>query len=129
MTCSECGKTFAHKLRLERHFRQMHQKDKLHYCSLCGRGFLYPSLVQQHVCKHPEASPPVNAKSCPICGKLFAATYDMNAHAETHNPNRERKFSCDYCQMTFTTLSYAKKHMRRVHKKAPMSTTANLLAI
>ncbi|KAF7192742.1 Cell wall transcription factor ACE2 [Pseudocercospora fuligena] len=56
---------------------------------------------------------------CDKCGKLFQRSYNLKAHMETHDPEREQPHACPYtdCKRRFVRRTDLIRHEQSVHLK------------
>ncbi|EME78249.1 uncharacterized protein MYCFIDRAFT_51582 [Pseudocercospora fijiensis CIRAD86] len=56
---------------------------------------------------------------CDKCGKLFQRSYNLKAHMETHDPEREQPHACPYpdCKRRFVRRTDLMRHEQSVHLK------------
>ncbi|KAI8809967.1 hypothetical protein BJ742DRAFT_676350, partial [Cladochytrium replicatum] len=52
----------------------------------------------------------------PGCARAFKRLFNLKAHKRTHNPERDRPFSCDICHATFIRAHDLTRH-QPVHTK------------
>ncbi len=89
--CDVCGKKFLYKTLLESH-KAVHSKVKEHICHKCGKGFTYEATLKQHWTQVPN---------CDV----------LNSQA--------KQWDCDQCGDKFSKIKSYMAHYRVTHKSAP----------
>ena len=66
--------------------------------------------------KRGYTSPENAVCSCKICGKLFQRSYNLKAHMETHDPDRDHPHICEYagCGRSFVRRTDLIRHVKGV---------------
>ncbi|XP_073404115.1 uncharacterized protein [Dendrobates tinctorius] len=105
--CSECGKCFAKKSNLVRHYK-LHTGEKSFSCSECGKCFVDKSHLVTHTRCHTGEKP----YSCSECGKCFRDKTNFVRHQKNHKG--ERPYSCSECGKCFADKSNLLHH-HRIH--------------
>jgi hypothetical protein len=61
-------------------------------------------------------TPTTSTCHCESCGRLFQRTYNLRAHMETHDPQREQPFACEYdgCTRRFVRRTDLVRHEQSV---------------
>uniref|UniRef100_A0A8C4SNK5 C2H2-type domain-containing protein n=1 Tax=Erpetoichthys calabaricus TaxID=27687 RepID=A0A8C4SNK5_ERPCA len=103
--CSECGKQFTKKSRLQRHIR-VHTGEKPFCCSECGKQFSQKSYLQTHKRIHTGEKP----FSCSECGKRFSEKNTLQTHTRIHTG--EKPYCCSNCGKQFSTSSCLQRHTK-----------------
>ena len=125
--CTECGKCFSSKTRLERH-AITHTAEKPYKCSHCGKDFNDLSNCRRHeVTMHKNGKPggfylssrlqglhlkEIKAKKsleCQVCSKTFRIPSELERHnIRTH---QQKPYKCQHCSKCFGYPSELKRHI------------------
>jgi len=120
VTCDVCCKDFHSDADLTKHMI-CHTKEKSHFCTECGEGFVYPLALKRHHLKdhatEEERTAAKNRYQCDICGFSDMFLNRLKRHMEIHNSSRN--YACDICGKTFTSKHYIQQHTRQAHVLPP----------
>ncbi|CAK9291296.1 unnamed protein product [Gordionus sp. m RMFG-2023] len=78
--CNICGKVFAKRLLLRRHFDSVHLRLRPHLCFECGEKFASKDTLAQHIRTIHEKSRPFLCTLCPGIGKAFTRKQCLTTH-------------------------------------------------
>jgi KRAB domain-containing zinc finger protein len=110
--CKVCTKVFNYKSALDRHIKIIHEKQKNHICSDCGKSFASKFELNQHYDGyHNEDSKAT--RTCRFCEKVFMKQRNLCMHMQAvHSDN---KFSCELCFKSFSFKSAKDRHVKIIH--------------
>lgn len=108
LQCYICEANFTKKSNLKRH-QLLHDTEKAHSCSICGKSYSTRKLMNQHIsCEH------INEQllECKVCESRFASIVKLRSHVRWHGT--ERRYNCDLCEKAFKTANNLRDH-EKVH--------------
>ncbi|XP_043121020.1 PR domain zinc finger protein 10 isoform X1 [Puntigrus tetrazona] len=109
--CSQCGKAFRDKDKLDQHMRYHGRDGCRHMCHQCGKGFLTNAALEDHLQLHSDQ----RTYSCLFCAESYDRLDLLKVHVGVHLVNG--CFSCPSCKKTFTDFIQVKKHVRSFHSE------------
>ncbi|XP_047526781.1 zinc finger protein 43-like [Vanessa atalanta] len=110
-----CGITLKSKSVLYKHV-QDHKNPNVICCDKCPRITKTIAAMNKHKMRHVPKSE--RKFCCSSCDKIFTSKDSLKSHMRVHIPIEERKiYSCEICELKFTTPSAATSHKRVVHDK------------
>ena len=120
--CTICKKDFKYERNVYTHMFEVHYKQSLCQCTVCGENItkkanLKRHLEEQHGIINTERHVPreqLKSFICQICGSTFKRKSNMIEHMKVHDKNRIR-YKCSQCQETFSLLTNLKRHEKE-HK-------------
>uniref|UniRef100_A0A672PIU5 PR domain zinc finger protein 10 n=1 Tax=Sinocyclocheilus grahami TaxID=75366 RepID=A0A672PIU5_SINGR len=118
--CSQCGKAFRDKDKLDQHMRYHGRDGCRHMCHQCGKGFLSNAALEDHLQLHSDQ----RTYSCLFCAEAYDRLDLLKVHVHVHLVNG--CFSCPSCKKTFTDFIQVhetylrmkdklREHMQRMH--------------
>ncbi|TGZ70287.1 hypothetical protein CRM22_003289 [Opisthorchis felineus] len=120
--CTICGKNFAFPSLLEIH-TPTHDISASLMCEICGRIFRHlPSLNRHKRDDHASQSRERAKVLCDECGKAFRGPCDLKRHMHCHSV--EKSCFCSSCSQVFPNHGALHKHKLLQHDKVPMDKIA-----
>lgn len=108
VTCPKCSKKIVDKNYLKRHMEIYNENRKRYICDVCGKIFKSLENLYMHKTTHNNGT---TMYVCEVCGKKFRLMKTLKVHRTVHT--KERLYTCEEFQMTFTLCSGTfKMHMR-----------------
>jgi len=113
--CEECGRRFAQKEQMKKHFQTVHLKEKNFKCPTCGIKFSMKETLSKHI---KTVHDQIKSFQCDHCGKSFGQAGDRKRHIEAVHLGL--RYSCTWrggCGFTTGRKDQLPFHVRRVHTK------------
>ncbi|XP_026194650.1 oocyte zinc finger protein XlCOF6-like [Anabas testudineus] len=101
--CPSCGKTFALKCLMDRHYLT---HTKPHLCSECGKRFSGLRGLIAHSRRHTGEK----LYKCSDCGTEFAYKYTYERHMRQHSLKKPSTHSCTLCENQFSSVLALQRH-------------------
>ncbi|KAJ8402154.1 hypothetical protein AAFF_G00370190 [Aldrovandia affinis] len=110
--CSQCGKAFRDKDKLDQHLRYHGRANTCPLtCHVCNKGFLSGTALEAHVRLHSDQK----TYSCLFCAESFDRLDLLKEHVAIHLV--DGRSSCPSCKKRFTDFIQVKKHVRSFHSE------------
>ena len=110
--CSTCGKEYATKGEVKKHFQMIHEQIK-YVCDICKKAFGAKPGLKQHQEKFHEGKKP--SVQCPLCPKCFWTDQVLKRHVnDVHE--KKRPHGCELCGLRFAQKGQLNTHMKGKHK-------------
>ncbi|XP_036331003.1 transcription factor grauzone-like [Rhagoletis pomonella] len=141
--CKHCGKRMSERRSLDLHLQYAHgNRERVHRCSICSKGFFRPSCLKQHLNTHvsedqktvpclqcDKTFPDVvelrkhmrlthlnaYAKICHICGISIKGRDAFERHQAEHAGIERKLIKCDMCDAALTTKYGLARHIKTMH--------------
>ena len=85
--CDQCDKEFPLPYRLNRHIREVHVKEKVHFCKFCDKSFFKVTSKDRHELTHSEHT----LWTCQDCKRAFRDQSSLKYHVKHKVCHREKK--------------------------------------
>ena len=115
-TCSICVKIFQNRAEHLKHRNLVHNtknRESASICHLCEKSFLNKNNLSKHIAFSHTNNPDEGV--CDQCEKTFANRYQLVDHK--HKSHVEKKYSCDLCNLKFSSGWLREQHVKRKHLK------------
>ncbi|KAM4627169.1 PR domain zinc finger protein 10 [Polymixia lowei] len=109
--CTQCGKAFRDKEKLDQHLRVHGREAYAFSCHICSKSFLSDSALEDHLVLHTEH----RSYSCLLCPENFERLDLLKEHVGVHAV--DGCFTCPSCQKSFSDFTQVKKHIRCFHSE------------
>lgn len=111
--CVECGIDFRSTNEIAQHFDNEHQME-VYMCSLCSRGYLHESSMQQHrrECAKEDAE---DAQNTPASEKNFRVKVDASAGQKRVFMKFFNRRRCVECKEDFGSMEEINEHFKVMH--------------
>uniref|UniRef100_A0AAX7U545 PR domain zinc finger protein 10 n=1 Tax=Astatotilapia calliptera TaxID=8154 RepID=A0AAX7U545_ASTCA len=109
--CTNCGKAFRDKDKLEQHLRVHGREAYTFSCHICSKSFTTDSALDDHLLVHTEN----RSYSCLLCPETFERLDLLKDHVGVHAV--DGFFACPTCKKTFSDFIQVKKHIRCFHSE------------
>ena len=111
----DCKLTFIHRGNLNKHIRNVHNKEKPYQCGQCFKKFSVKNNLKGHILSvHNEEK----AHQCNQCFKKFGQTSHLSRHLKTVHSN-QKPFQCDQCLKKFSRKENMRVHIAIMHQEKP----------
>jgi len=114
--CSDCGRGFSSKGRLQNHLRIHNNLLKSYMCSVCGTFFATKFTLDGHLRVHSGEKP----YKCEMCDKLFRQSKDLVEHKRRAHTT-VRPYVCIVCGKRFINATLLKYHTRTHTGESPLT--------
>ena len=103
--CPVCGKIFAEKNTIKKHFTDIHQRrTNFAYCETCLRNFADETKLKRHTKSVHEE------KKIQKCDENFSKNFKSKKHAKmVHKDKKVNR--CSYCDLSVSSIVDLKKHI------------------
>ncbi|XP_028665400.1 PR domain zinc finger protein 10 [Erpetoichthys calabaricus] len=110
--CSQCGKAFRDKEKLDQHLRFHGREGNCPLtCDICNKGFINSSALENHMKYHSDQK----TYSCIFCTDSFDRLDLLKEHVAIHVT--DGYFTCPSCKKRFLDFIQVKKHVRSFHSE------------
>ena len=111
--CNTCEKTYKHKSSLEKHIKNIHEKEtSVKHKPQNPRSMETPSLKEHPKVDHTNTSD----FCCDSCMRTYKYKGNLKRHIKLVH-EREQEFNCKRCNLTFKEISRFKEHITTKHNE------------
>ena len=110
-----CKVTFIHRGNLNKHIRNVHNKEKRYQCGECFKKFSMKFSLEGHILAVHNKE---QAYQCNQCFKKFGQRSHLNRHLIAVH-NKEQPFQCDQCLKKFSRKENMRVHIAIMHQEKP----------
>jgi len=113
LRCSQCLKKFSNEAKLNRHIKNVHNKERPHQCNQCSKNYSEGYKLTRHIkIVHNKERP----YQCNQCLRKFGQSDKLTMHIKiVHNKEKPHACSQPGCAQKFGLKINLKRHMMMVH--------------
>lgn len=115
LQCPKCTKIFNRTGNLNKHIREVHDKDRPFICTICSNGCKTKSSLKLHMATHTKDY----RFKCNICNAGFHTNFSLNQHQNVKHLGV--RFTCLYCNKAYQDRSYLRAHVSSCHLEQEIS--------
>lgn len=101
-----CGKSFVKPHKLRQHMMTHSDQDKPFSCNQCDKSFATQEYLKRHLIRHTGQKD----HECNLCTAKFAFRSGLNSHMMTHSD--AKPFECNICGSRFNKQTSLKSHQK-----------------
>ena len=110
-SCSLCGKSYGSPYILQEHVELVHEKKKNHKCHLCSYVVGRKGDLNRHIAGVHEKK---KTHKCSLCDYSALGSQNLKRHIES--VHEKIRIPCDYCDATFSRKESLNIHIASVHE-------------
>ena len=117
--CQLCDKTLSCLGNLNKHVKEVHNKEKkvkVYNCTACDSKFSFKKYLAKHInTVHKEKKKVHPGIKCKICNSTFTTKLSLKGHIRAFH-HKERSFQCSRCDKAFSYEPNMIHHIQVVHE-------------